>query len=78
METRSPELPKNPEIRATWVSVSTFPDTDFLASASIAGFRREREGGYSSNTERIVSRIEYAGFQPTSFAQREPSTAHKN
>jgi len=33
---------------------------------------------YSSSTERMVSRIEYRGFQPTSFTHREPSTAHRN
>src|SRR5215831_12172781 len=33
---------------------------------------------YSSSTERMVSRIEYRGFQPTSFTHREPSTAQRN
>lgn len=82
MRTAGLGRPENPENRATWVSAYTFPDTDFplLAPNFPLGRveHRRRPSVYSSNTERMVSRIEYDGFHPKSFAQREPSTAQRN
>src|SRR5262249_41782356 len=33
---------------------------------------------HPGSTERIVSRMEYFGFQLVAFSQADPSTAHKN
>lgn len=33
---------------------------------------------YGATAERMVSRIEYSGFQPDSFCQADPSTAQRN
>lgn len=33
---------------------------------------------HSGRIERIVSRMEYFGFQPVAFSQADPSTAQRN
>lgn len=65
-------------IEISWLLISarSFTGAEWLHCDT--GVRALAVRCYSPSTDRIVSRIEYAGCQPVSVAHRAPSTMQRN